>query len=175
MPKKKKSPTAFKVPAQKVQRSVYRPKLRYGDPDPAFMERVKTLAEGDTLTLCLKSPIPRGFVVVGVTTDLSRSHEVNNALIIKRPGPQETICAGSPIPTGYVIVGQTTNIACSNQVNNALIIKTPGEQEIVCAHSTIPEGYEIIGTTTSLACGHDLNNALNIRKISAAPLDSKQE
>ena len=158
MPTIKKSATA-----SKARPPEYRPKHKYGKPGRKFMERLKAVPNDNTVTICAGSPIPPGFVIVGVTTNFSCSNQLNNALIIKRPGPQETVCGGSPIPPGYVIVGVTTNFGCSNQLNNALIIKIPGQQETVCAGSPIPPGYVIVGTTTNFGCSNQLNNALIIR------------
>ena len=74
-------------------------------------------------TICIGSPIPVGFVIIAQATNFSCSSSLNNALVIKQPGPTETVCIGSPIPAGYVITGQTTNVSCSGGLNNAQVIK----------------------------------------------------
>ena len=67
----------------------YVPKFEYGTPTEEFSENIKTVSPNGTIVICARHPIPPGFVIVGVTTNLQCSTRSNNALIIKRPGPQK--------------------------------------------------------------------------------------
>ncbi|HEX9443338.1 MAG TPA: hypothetical protein VGA73_04425 [Candidatus Binatia bacterium] len=97
--------------------------LKYGQPDRAFMERLRNWEVGNTIVVCAGSPIPPGYVIVSRTTNFDCGNNVNNAYVIKPPDAIEVVCAYSPMPPGYVVTGNTTNFQCSGEVNNARIIR----------------------------------------------------
>lgn len=129
--------------------------------------------------ICMGSPVPPGYVVVGCTRLIdcpppSTFPSDNNALIIKKPGTSESVCFGSPIPDGYVVVAIGVSRSCCPAPtrpndNNVKVIKKPGDQELACIGSPIPPGYEIVPNSAGHCrdCGGPErdNNCILIRKI----------
>lgn len=109
--------------AQSSQPQDERTPLTYGQPDAAFMDKANSVTPASTLVICAGQPIPQGWVIVARTTNFQCSSSLDNAYVIKQPGPSEVVCAYSPIPANYVVTGTTTNFQCSNSLHNAKIIR----------------------------------------------------
>ena len=97
--------------------------MTYGSPDAAFSDKIKSFTAANSLTICAGQPIPSGWVIVAQTTNFQCSSQLNNALVIKIPGPSEVVCDYSPIPPNYVVTATTTNFQCSSNLNNARVIQ----------------------------------------------------
>jgi hypothetical protein len=90
----------------------------------SLLSTTSSFAQGTT-EVCKSSPIPDGFVYIRQATKPDCGAGLDNAWVIKRPGPIEQICKGQSIPKGYVITRDVTIIGCPGTLNNGVEIKIP--------------------------------------------------
>jgi hypothetical protein len=124
-------------------------------------------SHAQTLTICSGQPVPSGYIVTHIQTNLSCGNGTNNqktlTYIAGDPfGSTRFACNdGTAIPAGWVIQDTTGNAACGTVIagNLQTIFNTKGApigtQETVCNFSPVPQGWQIIQTGLDIVpkCG----------------------
>jgi hypothetical protein len=128
-------------------------------------------AQAQTTTVCLRSQVPSGYVIIGETYQSGCLG--SSAYVITLPprdGTTTAICHGNiaDVPSGFVIVGQTSQGPCDGFLEGTWIILAPltnGTTTAMCKGNLagVPRGFVVVGETSSGPCDGFLEGTWIIR------------
>ncbi|MDG4829205.1 hypothetical protein O7627_07775 [Solwaraspora sp. WMMD1047] len=113
-------------------------------------------AAAQTTTVCLRSQVPYGYVIIGETYQSSCLDD--SAYVITLPprdGTTTAMCKGNlaGVPRGFVVVGETSSGPCDGYLAGTWVIRTPAPSGItvICRVNLgqIPAGFQAVGGSTS--------------------------
>jgi len=117
-------------------------------------------AHADTTTVCLRSQVPAGWVIISETFVSSCLNQ--SGYVITTPatdGTTTAMCRGNlaSVPTGFVIVGESSQGPCNGFLEGTWTILKPPANGTTTAYckgnlAGVPNGFVIVGESTFSPC-----------------------